>query len=470
MRALTCSCACLAALIGATLSACSDAQGPGGPVRHIEAVNTAPLTGTPLDTASAALAVRVTDDGDRPAVGESVAWSSTDGGTFAPSSALTDSDGVARAKWILGPAVGIQHASVTVEGSPLNHTQFEATADAFRAKSLSLGEGAGLQCAIDAAGKVWCWESNAAPTAVSLGQPAIQVATTGDPATTACALTAAGTVYCWGANGFGQFGNGASGTSSATPVAVNLPPLQFKQITMFGFGACAVSVAGDGYCWGRNQDGRFGNGTGTGVQAPIVLMPTLVGGGIAWQHLALGDDRACGVKTDRTVYCWGRNVGGNLGIGVDTDTALPLAVVPAPLMDSVTLNGYHQCGITVDHRTYCWGMNYNIGFDPAPAMVASPTALPASPAFQSVHSAFKPTFALGVDGRGYWWGPAPNATGGPVVPTPLPGGISLQALGTSEFEACGIEAGSGVVFCWSGFNIEPAIPPKVRAIPVPSGG
>ena len=139
-------------------------------------------------------------------------------------------------------------------------------------------------------------------------------------------------------------------------------------------------------------------------------------------------------------------------------------------MDSVTLNGYHQCGITVDHRTYCWGMNYNIGFDPAPAMVASPTALPASPAFQSVHSAFKPTFALGVDGRGYWWGPAPNATGGPVVPTPLPGGISLQALGTSEFEACGIEAGSGVVFCWSGFNIEPAIPPKVRAIPVPSGG
>ncbi len=64
----------------------------------------------------------------------------------------------------------------------------------------------------------------------------------------ACALTAAGEAYCWGTNAQGQLGT-ASLTSSAVPVAVN-GGHRFVAIHAGGTHTCALSAEGAAYCWG----------------------------------------------------------------------------------------------------------------------------------------------------------------------------------------------------------------------------
>jgi hypothetical protein len=135
-------------------------------------------------------------------------------------------------------------------------------------------------------------------------------------------------------------------------------------------------------------------------------------------------------------------------------------------MDSVTLSGWHQCGIAALQVAYCWGANYNIGIDDPRNIIPDPVALDTPPTLQSIHSLFKPTFALGVDGKGYWWGPPPRATGGPpYTPEVFSGEIPLRAIGTAASGVCGIEQESSTVFCWSDFSWTG--PTQVVALPPP---
>ncbi len=173
------------------------------------------------------------------------------------------------------------------------------------------------------------------------------------------------------------------------------------------------------------------------------------------------------VRVGGQVYCWGKFPEW-LGTGVDTNTNIPLPVLQAPLMDSVTLSGYHQCGILAGYRTYCWGENHNIGKlgPPSGSIIPYPMMLDFPPHLLSIHSGFKPTFALGVDGVGYWWGPPNYATGGaPYVPTAFTGEIWLSAIGIGEYVTCGIEQGTSTVFCWGGFGWSG--PRWVWAVPSP---
>src|SRR5690348_674914 len=62
--------------------------------------------------------VRVTDSNNRPVQGQTVAFSVTaGGGSVAPSSAATTADGVASARWTLGPAAGPQKLTAAAVGN-----------------------------------------------------------------------------------------------------------------------------------------------------------------------------------------------------------------------------------------------------------------------------------------------------------------------------------------------------------------
>ena len=460
------------------LAGCSSIDEPTDTNGHIAAVDSPTLAGTPYDTLATALAVVVTDAAQKPVAGALVTWTTADGGKFTQATSVTDAAGIARSEWILGPAVGTQHATAATQGTS-ETAAFSAEADAFRAVSLSMGTGL-HSCAIDSQSRVWCWNRNSstipfdpgggsttrseAPILVALAEPAAQVVT---GLFFTCALTVGGDVYCWGTNQRGELGNG-TGTASAVPVRVALPTGPYKQLTANEAGACAVSATGEAYCWGANSHGRFGNG-----ELPIggehaTPTPRLVAGGFSWQQLSLGDDRACGVRTDRTVYCWGWNSPVSpLGIDGDTSVATPVAVSTNLRMDSVTVSGYHECGVILPHETYCWGENLNLGIPVDAGALRSPTQLPPTPAFQAVHSIHKPTFALGIDGKGYWWGPPMGATGGsPAFPTLFSGTVILKAIGTGNTDTCGIAADTNVVYCWTDFGWDG--PLSVYAVPAPN--
>lgn len=71
-----------------------------------------------------------------------------------------------------------------------------------------------------------------------------------------CAVTEAGEAWCWGGNCFGQLGRGDNSGPRHGPGRVS--------ISTPGFGTCAPTTAGQVFCWGINSTwGTLGAGPGT---------------------------------------------------------------------------------------------------------------------------------------------------------------------------------------------------------------
>src|SRR4029077_18747338 len=114
---------------------------------------------------------------------------------------------------------------------------------------------------------------------------------------------------------------------------------------------CAVTTAGDAYCWGQNESGQLGGG----FVSAYVASPVLVSGGLKFASVRAGSGFTCGLLSGGAAYCWGANQVGQLGTG---DTIARLS--PAPVSDgfsfaTLSVGTDHSCGVTPDGRGLCWG-------------------------------------------------------------------------------------------------------------------
>jgi hypothetical protein len=77
--------------------------------------------------------------------------------------------------------------------------------------------------------------------------------------TSMCALTYTNEVYCWGGNNVGQLGNGTGVPFSNIAVKASLPE-PAKSVEVGYMGACALGQSDKVYCWGLNDKGQLGPG------------------------------------------------------------------------------------------------------------------------------------------------------------------------------------------------------------------
>jgi len=217
-----------------------------------------------------------------------------------------------------------------------------------------IAPGRGRTCGIVLSGAAYCWGDNRngalgdgtqtdalVPVAVTGGHNFSDIAV-GDEHV--CAMTSQGSSYCWGDNHYGQLGNGVS-TDSPIPVAA-AAGLAFVSIGSSERRSCGLTATGDVYCWP------------TIFREPI---PVLVPGGIHFSQLSVGESHACGLTNGGVAYCWGSNWVGQLGNGNLNVFGLP-EDTPAPVTGGLTFSGIsagadHTCGITTGGTVYCWGAN-----------------------------------------------------------------------------------------------------------------
>lgn len=139
-----------------------------------------------------------------------------------------------------------------------------------------------------------------------------------------CGIAERGQAYCWGRNEHGELGMPPDSQRHTDPVLMaGLPPL--RDIAVSSWHGCGLGANGDLYCWGRNLTGELGRGTRTAWERPGV-----VSGGARFTGIAVTDFTSCGLTERGAAYCWGFNDHGILGHTADEDCADVFEVPDGP--------------------------------------------------------------------------------------------------------------------------------------------
>ncbi|HEU0016228.1 MAG TPA: Ig-like domain-containing protein [Longimicrobium sp.] len=334
---------------------------------------------------------------------------------------------------------------------------------------VSVEAGNSKSCGLSALAEALCWGSNSyfdlgtSPTAASVPRPVgVELDSTVTRLATslgfhACALRASGKAFCWGINNAGQLGSGEPSLQYATPRPV-AGGHTFTRVEAGGNHACALTAAGQAWCWGSGVWGQLGNGGKANS-----FVPVQVAGGHAFVELALGASHSCGLTAAGAVWCWGSNEYLQLGVATTTETCdggvevacstTPVQVSGATAFASITASFWSSCGLTSGGAAHCWGSNrFGTLGNGGGAHSATPVPVSGGHAFSRLDGGGEAMCGVGAGGQAYCWGWTP-AFGTPAVavvnsPTPVPVGGALRFTSVSVVDhLCGMGT-DGYAYCW----------------------
>ena len=175
------------------------------------------------------------------------------------------------------------------------------------------------------------------------------------------ALKSDGTVWAWGNNGSGQLGDGTT-TQRSNPVQVT----GLSGVTAIAVsGAIASSIGfslalksdGTVWAWGWNDEGSLGDGTTTNRSTPVQVMASAGVGLSGVTTIAAGYEHSLVLKSDNTVWAWGRNDLGQLGDGTTTAHSYPVQVTGLSGVTAIAAGNQHTLARKSDGTVLAWGYN-----------------------------------------------------------------------------------------------------------------
>ncbi|MET3960265.1 alpha-tubulin suppressor-like RCC1 family protein/fibronectin type 3 domain-containing protein [Marmoricola sp. OAE513] len=175
-----------------------------------------------------------------------------------------------------------------------------------------------------------------------------------------CAIGTDKSLYCWGQNRYGQLGNPTgveTGNAYATPTRVG--SATWMSVSVGDGFTCGIQEPGTLWCWGRDTYGQIGVAPNADLQAPHPT-PTQVGAASTWTSVAAGGESACGIVAGNA-SCWGLNYAGQLGSAANsgslTPNPTPTTVAGVTSPTSVTVGADHACAVQSGGTLKCWGSN-----------------------------------------------------------------------------------------------------------------
>ena len=169
------------------------------------------------------------------------------------------------------------------------------------------------------------------------------------------ALKIDGTLWVWGENfGSKQLGGATSSTSVSSPIQLG-SDTDWAKISAGDYHTLAIKTNGTLWGWGNNTYGELGIGNLTTPNSPVQVGSGPTG---PWVNIATGRRFSLAVQNNGTLWAWGRNNAGNLGIGTASGArqSVPIQVGAMTDWDKVDCGRYHSVAIKSNKTLWTWGL------------------------------------------------------------------------------------------------------------------
>jgi len=217
------------------------------------------------------------------------------------------------------------------------------------------------------------------------------------------------TLWAWGYNGSGEFGNDQISSSyTYTPVQEHHGYTDWIDVSAGTFFSVALREDNTLWTWGSNSYGKLGLSQDYAA-LHYKKVPTQVGTA-HWISISTGQDHAAAIRKDSyDLYLWGSNASGQLGVGDYTDRDTPTQDASGLSWESVSCGQAHTMAIKkvtdINFATlYGWGSNYygQLGIDSTDNSKNTPNIV--SDGWRSVAAGKYHTIGIKVDDTLWGWG------------------------------------------------------------------
>ena len=268
-------------------------------------------------------------------------------------------------------------------------------------------------------GTLWSWGNNSYGQ-LGLGnrtyyESPVQVGSLSDWATVSAGTIATGgiktdgSLWMWGLGGTGQLGLNNQ-LAHSSPMQVGLD-LNWSTVSVGSSFTIAVKTDNTLWSWGSNYYGQLGLGSSGNYAG--VSSPTQVGLLTDWLRVSAGYEQTAAVKTDGTLWTWGGNWAGQLGLGDTVHRHSPVQVGALTAWSKVSI-GNHRYGsstaIQSDGSLWTWGANVygTLGLGNV-SSYSSPMQVGALTNWSDISIGYQSIGAIKTDGTIWTWG-----KGGPL--------------------------------------------------------
>ncbi len=174
----------------------------------------------------------------------------------------------------------------------------------------------------------------------------------------------------------------------------------YVQISGGFYFTAAIKTDGTLWTWGRNTYGQLGDGTVTGKSLPVQI-----GTDTDWASIAAGNNHIVAIKTDGTLWAWGYNANGQLGDGTSSISLIPKQIGTANDWIMIDAGANHTVAMKEDASIWAWGLNNNgqLG-DGTTTNRLVPTHIGAGNSWIMIEAGELHTAAIDASGKLWAWG------------------------------------------------------------------
>lgn len=164
-----------------------------------------------------------------------------------------------------------------------------------------------------------------------------------------------GTLWVWGDNAYGQLAKN-NVTSYSSPVQTISNVTGWTQVSCGGTHTASIKDDGTLWVWGNNQFGQLGTNTVAAYSSPVQTVTA----GSTWSSVSCGYNHTAAIKTDGTLWLWGLNTNGALGDNTIIHRSSPVQTAAGGTNWFQVSCGYNITGaIKEDGTLWMWGSNNN---------------------------------------------------------------------------------------------------------------